>query len=869
MSRPARRTAALLAAASSCIALAADAQAASKTWAAAVPGNWTDAAAWSLAGTPANGDNALIIAAGASSYLVNYDNPSTTQLFPFLTLNNTGGGTAQLRTGISGAVYNVTNATVGGNGLGFWQIGSATANIGSFNIATAAGGAGTVTLSSGDLNVSAAMRVGTGGTGAFTQTGGTSSAEVLSVGSSGGTGLFQFNGGTHTSTSVVLVGNVGSGTVNHAGGALTAGNLQLGANGSSSGTYNMTAGTLSVSSALQVGAAATSTGTFLLATGTVNAGTMHVGAHGNGIATHASGRVNVANQLILARDPGSTGLYQLQGGTLTAGSIHINANATFARTGGTLFADAAFLNAGGTFDSPSTGAISIGAFTQNGGTVSGGYFVDTLDSFIFNGGTFSGRMDSLGTVTFNSDMTMADGWQNRAAANQSVPAGRTVTLEGFGLHHRLSSLFLLGNVNSTISRVGGLNGTSTPSIAHQSGVHSIADELCLGDGASAGTYNLNGGTLNATGPSPTGASIGTDFPGQLNLGNGRANISFLRVGQGAAGTVNHTGSGDLVATNVFVGNATVGRYTQNNAGAQVTVSGQLVIGNQAGAAGSRYDLLNGTLTVNGSTTNNGSFTQSGGRATLQAVGGTGRMDVINTASLTVDRIRQDFLFVADSARIFTVANGGASGVSRLNNLFFEDFENLNFFGKWDLNNNDLLVDHDAAAAADNYDRVKRYIQSGFAGGSWNGNGLNSSAAIAAAATSARTGLGYAKSTDVFSIFPATFVGQNVDSTAVLVRYTLLGDGNLDGTVNIGDFAVLASNFNLPGDWVDGDFNYNGQVTIADFAQLAAHFNLSLPGGLPDSARPASAVPEAALSSVAGAAALLMRRRSRRSGRPLS
>ncbi|MCS7032944.1 MAG: hypothetical protein NZ561_02995, partial [Phycisphaerae bacterium] len=290
--------------------------------------------------------------------------------------------------------------------------------------------------------------------------------------------------------------------------------------------------------------------------------------------------------------------------------------------------------------------------------------------------------------------------------------------------------------------------------------------------------------------------------------------------------------------NLTVGGGSTGRYTHNNAGALVSLSGQLTV-----ASGSRYDLLNGTLQVGsgGVTTNNGSFSQSGGRAILQDVRGNGRMDITGTASLTVNRIRQGFLNIEDTARIFTVSNGGTAGLSRVETLFFEDFENMGFFGRWDLNNNDLVIDSDTATQADEYDRTRRYIKSGFANGSWNGTGLNSSAALAASATPDRAGLGYARAVDVltFSGGTASFVGQTVDDTTVLVRYTLLGDSTLNGTTDLGDFALMASNFNTPGDWYHGDYNYDFTVNLDDFSFLAINFNKSLPADLPRGA----AVPE--------------------------
>lgn len=62
---------------------------------------------------------------------------------------------------------------------------------------------------------------------------------------------------------------------------------------------------------------------------------------------------------------------------------------------------------------------------------------------------------------------------------------------------------------------------------------------------------------------------------------------------------------------------------------------------------------------------------------------------------------------------------------------------------------------------------------------------------------------------------------------VQARLALAGDADLNGTVNITDFARLAAAFNQNGlNWGDGDFDRNGAVNLTDFAMLAANFNTS-------------------------------------------
>jgi beta-glucanase (GH16 family) len=110
------------------------------------------------------------------------------------------------------------------------------------------------------------------------------------------------------------------------------------------------------------------------------------------------------------------------------------------------------------------------------------------------------------------------------------------------------------------------------------------------------------------------------------------------------------------------------------------------------------------------------------------------------------------------------------------------------------------------------------ITSGYAGGAWNGSGIMSTAA---AVNSASYGLGYADSADPGN--PAALASGQIE-----IKYTLLGDANLDGAVNGADFTILSAHFNqsVTNGWDEGDFNYDGDVNGADFSLLAANFNQS-------------------------------------------
>jgi len=93
------------------------------------------------------------------------------------------------------------------------------------------------------------------------------------------------------------------------------------------------------------------------------------------------------------------------------------------------------------------------------------------------------------------------------------------------------------------------------------------------------------------------------------------------------------------------------------------------------------------------------------------------------------------------------------------------------------------------------------------------------------------GLGYAEASDVLSPTGGQFAGHSLDGTALLVRTTLTGDANLDGTVDFDDLVRLAQNYNTADGqrvWYDGDFDYDGNVDFDDLVKLAQNYNSALP-----------------------------------------
>ena len=144
-------------------------------------------------------------------------------------------------------------------------------------------------------------------------------------------------------------------------------------------------------------------------------------------------------------------------------------------------------------------------------------------------------------------------------------------------------------------------------------------------------------------------------------------------------------------------------------------------------------------------------------------------------------------------------------------------------GALDVNGHALVIDYTGTSPIDT---VVGYLTSGYAAGAWSGDGINDSLG-----TAGTLGLGYAEATDLFTTFPATFVGQSVDDTSILIRHTRYGDADLDGAVNLNDFNRLAANFgSITARWSQGDFTYDARVNLDDFNLLAGNFGAALSAG---------------------------------------
>ncbi|MBC8105215.1 MAG: matrixin family metalloprotease [Anaerolineae bacterium] len=185
------------------------------------------------------------------------------------------------------------------------------------------------------------------------------------------------------------------------------------------------------------------------------------------------------------------------------------------------------------------------------------------------------------------------------------------------------------------------------------------------------------------------------------------------------------------------------------------------------------------------------------------------------------------LSASQTMRGLSIANGGlvrmtqtapaGTRILRTNSLTIDPT------GKLELFNNALMIDYSAASAIQD---VQTYIATARNGGAWDGAGGITSF-NASIANPRNRGLGAIEATDykLANGAAATFFGQTLDDSAVVVRLTYYGDTDLNGVVDFDDYSRIDAGFN--GDktgWFNGDVDGNGIVDFDDYSIIDLAFN---------------------------------------------
>jgi T5SS/PEP-CTERM-associated repeat protein/autotransporter-associated beta strand protein len=535
----------------------------------------------------------------------------------------------------------------------------------------------------------------------------------------------------------------------------------------------------------------------------------------------------------------------IEGGSLIAGNFNAFGTGSVTVAAGSTWAlrdQITLSNAGtiaGTGASPFLGAIDNLVFDN---TLSGLITLSAPATIASGNGrlTFTGGVNrGTNTLTFKPNGSGIITLQSSVIGTSGVFKTGTGTLE---LNSNISGIT---TVNEGVREVSGGGSVSTVG-----GLH-VATEGMTGTVNVTGAGSvLNPGAFITVGDSLSGAGAGGN--GTLNISNGGV-VTINPPAKLTVGWVNATGTVNL------------------NTGGVLEVGG--TNGIQKHATGmSNFFLNGGTLRVIGSDlttgvpmtldtaaastidTNGLNATLNQGISSINAV--TNNLNVVGAGSLSVRFVRTNGILTISNPRTNILAGRTTDNTSRLGGISVAPTSRFN------LNDQDLIVDYEAGNSP--LTNIAALLTTGYAGGAWNGVGIMSD--VAAANSRA---LGYAEASDIFTSFPATFSGQTVDDSAVLIRYTRYGDADLNGTVNLSDFNALAAHFGLASGarWNQGDFNYDGSVNLSDFNLLAANFGLGASANGPtaqDWASLSAAVPEpTSLAALAIGVLTMLRRRSRR------
>jgi hypothetical protein len=252
--------------------------------------------------------------------------------------------------------------------------------------------------------------------------------------------------------------------------------------------------------------------------------------------------------------------------------------------------------------------------------------------------------------------------------------------------------------------------------------------------------------------------------------------------------------------------------------------------------------------------------------------GTGLVEVEAGSVLTLaEGGRQNRLALAGFARLGSqFASGGRLTLKELSIAGTPGA----WTGKLDLGGGALAIDYDPQNGSPLAMVVDQLKTARGPAGAWNGPGGITSTRAASSTTST---VGYAEAADVLGLSgnqTATWRGEQVDASTLLVGYVKRGDANLDGKVAFEDLVALAQNYDGPagaGVWWHGDFNYDSNVNFADLVVLAQNYGAVAsapvdgfnPAFASDVERAFAAVPEPAILGPAATVGLLLAPRARR------
>jgi hypothetical protein len=539
---------------------------------------------------------------------------------------------------------------------------------------------------------------------------------------------------------------------------------------------------------------------------------------------------NVTNNGTL--DVGFGSQLNVTGNLVDNGSISAtpagNAPATITFAGGTLSGSGTLHLTAGTFQIALTGTLTQAA----GHTIDGGGTLNT------SSGTITATVTNQGVINANnssSPLIFSGGYSlNNTGGVLSATSNATVELSSVTISGGTlsTSSGVIETINSHSNTLSGVTNAGTLNITGGSDLNISGNLIDNGsivvDSNNAGNSSLTfaGGIVSGTGTIALAGS-GAFLKGTLTQSAGHTISGFGTIS--ASLTNNGLIAGSSTQTLYFTGGTITNSSTIGSTFASLAFSGGVVVNNTAGVIDGSVNLS--TATITGGTLGNSvdyDFTQSSSSTTLNGITFAATLYVVTGSSvITTATTTNNGSIVIEGGTLTADGTLAGTGTVQVNTGSVLTCASsigtstqgalMISGGRLDLNNNAFRVTY--GTGADPISSIAAWIASGYNNGTWNGPGIDSSTA----AVTAGYAVGYADSAD-----PGNPAG--LSSGQIEIKYTLLGDADLNGTVNGIDFGILAANFNKAvSRWDQGDFDYNNIVNGLDFTALAANFNKAASG----------------------------------------
>jgi autotransporter-associated beta strand protein len=491
-----------------------------------------------------------------------------------------------------------------------------------------------------------------------------------------------------------------------------------------------------------------------------------------------------------------------------------------------------------------------------------------------------------GTTVNDGTLVIGNGSSGTIQGNITANSGGTFTVASGG---RIDAGTISIPTGGTVNRTGGVFNFDAINQTGGTFNHSVANQLLVAASGGA-TYTLSSGSLTTSSGyalwiGATGSYTSGD--GTLTQSGGTLSTNRLELGHttGTTGTVNLSGTGQISASNIYVGgsnSAGAGTGVMNITGGTVTLSGWLHIWNTGAAApgGTRVNFSGGTVSVYGLNThrNTARWNWTGGTFNLGAGGWThvvtqdgatapsaqsfsvgpdgpmgSALDLWKGKNLV---LRQTSLNVALAGEMNVTGGSLIAPSGMRNNGSFVQTGGSSTLGavsgdgSMSVSGGDLMANSIAQHALDISGGATVHIVAGAGASAINdlrisrgsaldlgnnalilrGNSISQimmllgDGRIATGAGDPGTALVVA---DNGLLGLGDFLGQSgLSDEDILVRNTWLGDADLNGEIDFVDFTRFADAFanGGPANWTSGDFDDNGAVNGMDFEQIVAGLN---------------------------------------------